>query len=84
MQQAQRALTQKRLARQQATRAQMVSKFMEDVFSANGPGGKDVKAARKRTARELLDDGVERLAADATVTAEVPIDLQGTFGTIYR
>ena len=84
MQQAQRALVQERLARQEATRAQMVSKFMEDVFSANGRGGKDVKAARQRTARELLDRGVDRLAADQVVTAEVRIDLLATFGTIYR
>ena len=84
MHQAQRALVQERLARQEATRAQMVSKFMEDVFSANGRGGKDVKAARQRTARELLDRGVDRLAADQAATPEVRIDLLATFGTIYR
>ncbi len=84
MYQAQRALVQERLARQEATRAQMVSKFMEDVFSANGRGGTDVKAARQRTARELLDRGVERLAGDQTISPEVRIDLLATFGTIYR
>ena len=72
------------LFRSEATRAQVVSKFMEDVYSANGRGGRDVKAARQRTATELLDRGVERLSGDKSISPEVRIDLLATFGTIYR
>lgn len=82
--QMQRARVNAQLAQQETARAQHVSKFLESVFAVNGRAGTDVLSARKRTARELLDDGTARLLADAAMAPAVRYELLGTMGAIYR
>ncbi|MFG6441472.1 protein kinase domain-containing protein [Roseateles sp. LKC17W] len=82
--QMQRARANEQLAQQEAARAQLVSKFLESVFAVNGRAGTDVLSARKRTARELLDDGTARLLADTAMAPAVRYELLGTMGAIYR
>lgn len=82
--QMQRAQANEQLAQQETARAQLVSKFLESVFAVNGRAGTDVLSARKRTARELLDDGTARLLADTAMAPAVRYELLGTMGAIYR
>jgi serine/threonine protein kinase len=84
LQQAHRAKLEEQRAGLAAERARLVSAFMEGVFGANSRTLPNSGEPGSRTARELLDRGVSRLHADATVTDAVRYELLNTFASIYR
>lgn len=59
--QARRADLQAQIARTEASTAQAVQAFMEDIFKANSVNQSDPLRAQKTTARELLDIGAQKI-----------------------
>lgn len=77
----QRAERQRERAEREKDRAEAVSNFLEEIFQNPDPSesrGEEV------TARELLDNGAERIEQDLEGQPEVQADLMETMGRVYR
>jgi serine/threonine-protein kinase len=59
--QADRAREQTRIAQNEAKTAEAVQNFLEGIFRANSADQDDPLVARQRTAKELLDEGAQRI-----------------------
>lgn len=67
-------------AEQEAARAEVVTRFVTELFTASDPS----QSRWDKSARELLDAGVERLDAGLSDQPLVRADLMNAAGTIYR
>jgi tetratricopeptide (TPR) repeat protein len=63
------------LARRQARQAEVVTGFMQDLFLNNSVRQVDPKAARKRTAEQLIDDAASRIGVALADAPEQQIAL---------
>jgi serine/threonine-protein kinase len=76
------ALTRERdIAAGQAARAQAVSRFLTQVFSASNP---DVARGKTPTAKQLLDAGAARIDSDLGGTPALRATLSNTIGDAYE
>jgi len=76
-----RARTAERTARQQARTAEEVSDFLVGLFEVSDPGE---ARGNTITAREILDDGAERIDEELQGEPGVRARLLRTMGTVYR
>ena len=76
--QARRAEMKAREARQQAARAQVVQRFLLDVFNTQTDRQPDAAEAREATARDLLDRGAARVETALADAPEARIEVMGT------
>ena len=74
--QAERALT-------EAATARSVQAFLESVFMANTANQDDPEAARRTTARELLDRGADRIERELAGAPEAQLRLNQTMQEMY-
>ncbi len=81
--QARRAEAEAVVAREQGARAHAVEQFLSDLFTANSVDQADPEAARRLTARELLDRGAERIDKSLLDFPDAKSDVLATLGTMY-
>ena len=78
------ARTEAARAQQEATRAQAVQNFMTELFKTSSSDQEDPQAAQRRTARELLDRGVDRIDKALVDAPQARIEVMGTMSGIYQ
>jgi serine/threonine protein kinase/tetratricopeptide (TPR) repeat protein len=76
-----RATQAQRMAREEAAAASQVSGFLEQLFSVSDPGEAKGNTV---TAREILDQGAERIARELEGQPLVQARLMVTMGRVYR
>jgi non-specific serine/threonine protein kinase/serine/threonine-protein kinase len=76
-----RALRAERQAQREAKTARQVTAFLTDTFHVSDPGE---ARGNTVTARELLDNGVEKIQKDLGDEPEVQAQLLATLGNVYR
>jgi non-specific serine/threonine protein kinase/serine/threonine-protein kinase len=76
-----RSVKAERMAREQAEAARQVSEFLEGLFAVSDPGE---SRGNSITAREILDNGRDRIAADLQDQPLVQARLMTTMGRVYR
>jgi eukaryotic-like serine/threonine-protein kinase len=81
--QAQRASAEAEIAREQTARALAVEQFLSGLFNANSVDQVDPEAARRITARQLLDRGAERIDKTLVDFPDAKADVLATLGTMY-
>ncbi len=81
--QARRAEAEAVVAREQGARAHAVEQFLSGLFTANSVDQADPEAARRLTARELLDRGAERIDKSLLDFPDAKSDVLATLGTMY-
>ena len=81
--QAKRAEAEAKVAREQGARAHAVEQFLSGLFTANSVDQADPEAARRLTARELLDRGAERIDKSLLEFPDAKSDVLATLGTMY-
>lgn len=64
----------------EAQKTAAVSEFLKDIFRVANP---DRSQGRSMTARDILDQGAERLASDLDEQPEIRAELLSTVGTVY-
>ena len=69
------------LAERQRAKAERVSTFLSDLFEQNDPGE---SKGDQVTAREILDQGAERIALDLKKEPELQADMMDVMGTVYQ
>ena len=74
---------QRRQTEVERRRAQRVTSFLVDLFEVSDPYSSGVDS-RDVTARELLDQGARRLAAELAGQPEIRAELSHTIASIYR
>ena len=77
------ALWQAREARQAASTAEAVQRFIESVFDANSRDQTNPEAARATTARELLDRGAERIDKELASAPQAQLRLYNQLAQMY-
>lgn len=77
------SLRQASLARQQTRTAEAALGFLEEIFSANSANLPDPAAARKTTARELLDLGAQRVDSALADAPEARFRVLATLARMY-
>ncbi len=68
-------------AQRESAKAAEVSEFLRGLFSVSSP---DQTQGKEITARELLDQGAQRLEQDLSAQPEVRAEMQALIGEIYR
>jgi eukaryotic-like serine/threonine-protein kinase len=81
--QAQRASAEAEVAREQTARAHAVEQFLSGLFNANSADQADPEAARRISARELLDRGAARIDKTLADFPDAKADVLATLGTMY-
>jgi eukaryotic-like serine/threonine-protein kinase len=81
--QAQRASAEAKVAREQTARAHAVEQFLSGLFNANSADQADPEAARRISARELLDRGAARIDKTLADFPDAKADVLATLGTMY-
>ncbi len=81
--QAKRAEAEAEVAREQGARAHAVEQFLSGLFTTNSVDQADPEAARRLTARELLDRGAERIDKSLLDFPDAKSDVLATLGTMY-
>jgi eukaryotic-like serine/threonine-protein kinase len=74
---------QARLAAAEADKARATKDFLLGVFNSNRDGAGDAEARQNTTARQLLEDGANRLLADKRLGAEARGELLQTLGELH-
>ena len=77
---AERANREAERAGQEAESARHVSQFLVDLFELSDPG---IARGNTVTAREILDDGAAKIAAELADQPLIQARLMGTIGTVY-
>ncbi|HMB89755.1 MAG TPA: serine/threonine-protein kinase, partial [Rhodothermales bacterium] len=75
------ALWQARVARQEATKAEVVQAFMLSLFKTSNP---DKAKGETITARELLDAGATRVEVELANQPEVQAEMMAVVGKVYQ
>ncbi len=81
--QAQRAAAEAEIAREQTARALAVEQFLSGLFNANSVDQVDPEAARRITARQLLDRGAARIDKTLVDFPDAKADVLATLSTMY-
>jgi serine/threonine-protein kinase len=81
--QAHRADLQAQIARTEASTAQAVQAFMEDIFKANSVNQPDPLSAQKTTARELLDSGAQKIDGALLEAPAAKLKVLHTIADLY-
>jgi non-specific serine/threonine protein kinase/serine/threonine-protein kinase len=76
-----RSVRAERMAREQAEAARQVSEFLEGLFAVSDPGE---SRGNTITAREILDNGRDRIVVDLQDQPLVQARLMTTMGRVYR
>jgi serine/threonine-protein kinase len=77
------ARQQARIAEEQAHTARATQTFIENIFRANSQNQPDPAAARKTTARELLDVGAAQIDSALNDTPEAKLGMLRTLSDMY-
>ena len=78
------SLWQTSIARREARTAEAVETFLRDVFSANSSDQADPEAARRVTARQLLDAGARRIDGALADSPEARLRVLKTLASMYE
>jgi eukaryotic-like serine/threonine-protein kinase len=81
--QARRADLQAQIARTEASTAQAVQAFMEDIFKVNSVNQPDPLSAQKTTARELLDIGAQKIDGALLEAPAAKLKVLHTIADLY-
>ncbi len=78
------SIWQARVARTEAQTAEAVQNFMEDIFRASSGDQIDPVSARRRTAKELLDEGAARIDRALADSPVAKLRMLKTLGGMYE